>query len=174
MIVIQVTTSEQMKHVIALSTEYVTWMVDEIKATYPEIDTTPFLQAHDYDDIESRFNSLYSPPDGRLFLGMNGESVCGCIALTRWQDNICEIQTLFVRPSCRGQGIARDLVSTAIQSAKDIGYDIIRLDTLAFMTGAQTLYQSFGFYSIDPYRSGAGDIDKHIRFYELNLTNDTS
>ena len=129
MAVIQVTTSEQIKQVIALSNEYVTWMVGEIKVTYPEIDTTPFLQAHDYDDIESRFNSLYSPPDGRVFLGMNDESICGCIALTRWQGNICEIQTLFVRPSCRGQGIARDLVSTAIQSAKDIGYDIIRPGT---------------------------------------------
>ena len=42
------------------------------------------------------------------------------------------------------------------------------------MTGAQTLYTSFGFYSIDPYRSGAGDIEKNIRFYELNLTNDMS
>lgn len=167
--VVQVITETQMENVIALSTEYVIWMVDEIKNTYPEVDTTPFLEAHDYDDIRSRFTQLYSPPYGRLFLGLQDESICGCIALTKWTETICEIQTLFVRPACRGQGIARELVKTAIQSAHEIGYNAVRLDTLAFMTGAQSLYKSFGFEMIPPYRGGAGDIDKHIRFYELTL-----
>lgn len=167
--IVQATTDTHIQDMITLSTEYVTWMVEAIKATYPDIDTEPFLQAHSYENLQSRFPGVYVPPYGRLYLAYNEDHVCGCIALAKWTDTIAEMQTLFVRPDCRGQGVAKKLVNQSIATAKDIGYATIRLDTLAFMISAQTLYQSLGFVPIDPYRGGAGAMTQHIRFFELDL-----
>lgn len=171
--IVQATTQEQIQHVIDLASEYVTWMIETLQTTYIDVDTTPFIQAHAYEDLKARFPGEYVPPQGRLFLAYQNQQPSGCIAVARWTDTICEVQTLFVRPDYRGLGIAKLLVKQAIQSAHDIGYSKMRLDTLAFMTGAQTLYQSFGFNPIDAYRQGAGDIQKYIRFFELEL-NDNS
>ncbi len=167
--IVQATTDKHLEHMITLSTEYVEWMIDVIKQMYPEVDTVPFLQVRSYDNVRARFSEKYSPPDGRLFLAMQNDDVCGCAALTKWVDTTCEIQTLFVRPQYRSMGIARQLVAKVISDAQRVGYNTMRLDTLAFMIGAQTLYKSFGFYPISSYRSGSGDIQKHLLFFERKL-----
>lgn len=168
--IIQATTEGHIADVIALSHEYVTWMLDTLKQTYPDVDTESFLQAHSYENVQARFPGEYVPPDGRLLLALNEGKVCGCIALAKWSDTICEMQTLFVRPAYRGMGIGKELVMVVIGMATKIGYHTMRLDTLAFMTGAQDLYKSLGFYAIEPYRDGGtGAIQQYIRFYELDL-----
>ncbi len=168
--IIQATTESHIEDVIALCTEYVTWMLEALKQTYPDVDTDSFLQAHSYENLKARFPGEYVPPAGRLLLALNNGKVCGCIALAKWSESICEMQTLFVRPECRGMGIGKQLVTDVIGMATDIGYHTMRLDTLAFMTGAQDLYKSLGFYAIEPYRDGgAGAIQQYIRFYELDL-----
>ena len=168
--IVQTTSEADIQHVIELAGEYVTWMVHTLKATYSEIDTELFLQAHAYENLQARFPGEYIPPDGGLFIAYHDDQACGCIALARWTDTICEMQTLFVREMCRGQGIGKALVVHTIAEAKKMGYQAMRLDTLAFMISAQTLYQSLGFVPIEPYRDGAGDIQQYIRFYELALS----
>ena len=168
--IVQATSETHIQHVIELTGEYVTWMVKTLKNTYSEIDTEPFLQAHSYENLQARFPGEYVPPNGGLFLAYHDDQPCGCIALAKWTESICEMQTLFVQETCRGKGIGKALAEHAIAEAKKIGYQAMRLDTLDFMIGAQNLYQSFGFVPIEPYRDGAGDIQQYIRFYELDLS----
>ncbi|HLZ35342.1 MAG TPA: GNAT family N-acetyltransferase [Nitrospira sp.] len=52
---------------------------------------------------------------------------------------------LAVSPTHRGRGIARELVSTCIQSARDDAARVIGLFTSELMTAAQQLYESMGF-----------------------------
>jgi ribosomal protein S18 acetylase RimI-like enzyme len=93
----------------------------------------------------------YAPPDGRLFLAVENESAAGCVALLRLDGGICEMKRLYVRPAFRGCGLGWQLANETIFAARGIGYDRMRLDTLASMTPAIALYESLGFQRIPAY-----------------------
>jgi ribosomal protein S18 acetylase RimI-like enzyme len=62
-----------------------------------------------------------------------------------------EMKRLFVRPSARGRGLAKQLIAVALDEARRLRYSEIRLDTLPMMGDAQSLYVSLGFRDIAPY-----------------------
>ena len=94
----------------------------------------------------------YSPPAGQLLLAFCDSTPAGCVALRKWEDGICEMKRLYVRPEVRGQGLGRDLVLTLIEQARHLLYGRIRLDTIAAsMAEAVGLYRSLGFREIAPY-----------------------
>src|SRR5262245_15124947 len=157
------------QHVITLSQEYVTWMIGEIQQRYPELDLTEFMGGRKYDDVRKKFPGEHIPPYGRLYLALNDENVGGCIALAKLSDSVCEMRTLFVRPEFRGMGLARALVETILRDAREIGYDHMRLDTLRFMDGAQTLYRSLGFYDIPPYMNVSELQKRYVCYFEKDL-----
>lgn len=163
-------TGEALEHLIMLSQEYVTWMLAEVRERYPQLDTQDFASERQYDDVHRKFPGEHVPPDGCLLVALNGDTACGCIALGRLTPDICEVRTLYVRPACRGMGAARMLVESVLDEARSLGYRAARLDTLAFMTGAQTLYRSLGFYDIEPYHPLTPSVKPFIRFFEFDLT----
>ncbi len=95
----------------------------------------------------------YAPPTGRLFLLLHDVRPAGCVALHKLEDNVCEMKRLYVRPEFRGHSFGRDLVERVIQAAREIGYQRMRLDTIASsMKEAVELYRRSGFREIPPYR----------------------
>lgn len=95
----------------------------------------------------------YAPPAGRLLLAdFNGQRA-GCVALHRFDNGICEMKRLYVRPQFRGHEIGRRLAETVIAEARAAGYERMRLDTVApVMQRAVQLYRELGFYEISAYR----------------------
>lgn len=108
----------------------------------------------------------YRPPDGRAFLAFEGDVAVGCVALRRLAPGICEMKRLYVRPGFRGRHIGRLLATHIVQEAKQIGYRVMRLDTVPWMAEAIALYSSLGFREIQPYRFNPIE---GARFFELEL-----
>ena len=64
------------------------------------------------------------------------------------------MKRLYVRPAYRGKGLGQMLVERVIAEARAIGYERMRLDTVASsMQDAVALYRRRGFYEIEPYRT---------------------
>ena len=94
----------------------------------------------------------YAPPEGRLILCRVQEAAAGCIALKSLGHGICEMKRLFVRPQFRGKGLAITLGRRIVEEARQFGYKVMRLDTIAGkMEPAIALYRSLGFQEIPPY-----------------------
>jgi putative acetyltransferase len=96
----------------------------------------------------------YSPPAGRLLLLYHDSHAAGCVGLRNLEENVCEMKRLYVRPEFRGYGFGRDLVERVIAAAREIGYQRMRLDTIApVMKDAVELYRRMGFREIPAYRT---------------------
>lgn len=93
----------------------------------------------------------YAAPEGTIILALVEDEAAGCIALRKSSEGIAEMKRLFVREGYRGLHIGKRLVGMILEEAVKLGYAYIRLDTLATMKEAVSLYQSFGFYEIEPY-----------------------
>lgn len=61
------------------------------------------------------------------------------------------MKRLFVKPISRGAGVGKALVERVIDAARGLGYREMRLDTLATMTPAISLYWRFGFVPMEAY-----------------------
>jgi len=112
----------------------------------------------------------YAPPGGILLLAYaedaHGAHPAGCVGLRPLEPGVGEMKRLYVAPAYRRRSIGKMLAERAIQEAHCLGYRTIRLDTLAGMKSARTLYRNLGFREIGPYRHNPlpGAV-----FMELNL-----
>jgi len=93
----------------------------------------------------------YAPPSGCILLAEYSGNCVGCVALRPLDDSICEMKRLYVLPEFRGKHIGYALANAIIAEAKHIGYRRMRLDTVASMSSARSLYAQLGFYSIAAY-----------------------
>jgi ribosomal protein S18 acetylase RimI-like enzyme len=99
-------------------------------------------------DIQVQYNT----PGGCLLLVKNGEATVGCAGVRRWEGDIAELKRMYLQPETRGLGLGRQLLQTALEHARRLGYRSIRLDTLPNMQAAIALYRDFGFADIPAYR----------------------
>ena len=97
----------------------------------------------------------YAPPHGALLLAERGDVHVGCVALRPLRDEvprkIGEVKRLYVVPDARGARTGHALMQALIARAQVAGYDELKLDTLATMASARTLYAALGFRPCAPY-----------------------
>lgn len=97
--------------------------------------------------------TMYGPPTGRLFLVRAEGTFVGCAALRRIEnDTTCELKRMYLRPAHRGMGIGKAIMEKSIESARSLGYTVMKLDTIGYkMPWAVKLYESYGFRETTPY-----------------------
>jgi GNAT superfamily N-acetyltransferase len=58
---------------------------------------------------------------------------------------------MYVVPTARGQGVARLLLHQLERAARELGYDVARLDTGPKQVHAQALYADEGYQAIEDF-----------------------
>ena len=98
----------------------------------------------------------YAPPRGALLVAMQDRETVGCVALRPLASDdddamVGEVKRLYVVPQARGAHAGLALMQALLERARAVGYDALKLDTLATMTSARTLYASLGFRECAAY-----------------------
>lgn len=103
--------------------------------------------------------TMYGPPTGRLYLVESGGSYVGCAGLRKIEnDTTCELKRMYIKPAYRQLGIAKAIMELAIETACELGYTKMKLDTIGYkMPLAVKLYTSYGFRETTPYNFNPHD-----------------
>jgi GNAT superfamily N-acetyltransferase len=112
----------------------------------------------------------YAPPAGVLLLALLDGQPAGCAAIKPQESGGCLMKRMYVRPVCRGQGVAKALGRELIRAARACGYPRMQLGTMDVMEAAQGLYTYLGFQVVQPYQDVPTEIGKHTVFMELDLS----
>jgi GNAT superfamily N-acetyltransferase len=93
------------------------------------------------------------PPDGViLMLEVDGEAM-GMGRLSKLEDWVVEINNMFVSASQRGKGYGKLILNELEETARSLGYSIVRLDTGVFNVAARQMYRKAGYVERDYYGS---------------------
>ena len=114
----------------------------EIAARYPGWDATQEPTARP-DEV--------APPAGRFLVAYVDGEPAACGALKRLDDRVAEIKRVYVAPAARGRGVARRVLAALEETARELGYECVRLDTGAHQPDAVALFRSSGYAEIAPY-----------------------
>jgi GNAT superfamily N-acetyltransferase len=136
-----------------------------------------------YRDLDSRFPGGFdvgrstaapldelSPPVGTFLVAFLHERSVGCGGIRRLTDEVAEIKRMYVDPTARGRGVARNLLAALEAEARVLGCRLARLDTHASLAEAIGLYRGCGYTEIPAYNDNlyAGHwFEKDLRGSEL-------
>ena len=125
------------------------------------------LGFQEFDQEMENFPGPYALPGACLYIALHDNQPIGCVALRDLGQGICEMKRLYVKPHFRGQRVGKLLAEVVINTARSMGYDYMRLDTVLSMKHANILYNALGFKQIAPYRFNPIE---GATFFELNLS----
>lgn len=77
--------------------------------------------------------------------------VVGTAAVRRLEPGVIELKRMWLRPACRGRGLARRLMDRVLEEARGLGGRVLRLDSERRLEAAVRLYRSYGFEEIPDY-----------------------
>ncbi|WPP49508.1 GNAT family N-acetyltransferase [Catalinimonas niigatensis] len=125
------------------------------------------LDFQKFEDELAHLQSMYARPKGVLLLARqaDGQSL-GCVSVRPLEPQVAELKRMYVTAQARGKGVGRILLKRALDISSELGYQLIRLDTLSNMATAIHLYQEAGFYEIPAYCYNPFD---NAMFFEKKL-----
>jgi GNAT superfamily N-acetyltransferase len=77
--------------------------------------------------------------------------VVGTAAVRRLEPGVIELKRMWLRPDCRGRGLAPRLMDRCLDEARWLGGRVLRLDSERRLEAAVKLYRRYGFADIPDY-----------------------
>jgi len=118
------------------------------------------------DGFEDELAALPGYYDVLLVARDGAGALIGSVAVRPLPDGTGELRRFYVRPPARGTGVGRTLAASAVAQARELGYALLRLDTLPRMETARRIYASLGFVPCEPYSDNP---IPGVLFFELQL-----
>lgn len=134
-------------------------LIEYRPALDPELSALIVAQQRELHDAgEGRDGQTYATHDDIAYLvAVLSGQVVGCGAWQPLEPGIAEIKRMYVRPSFRGRGIARQLVVALEEDALAAGRPVVRLETGTYLPSAIALYRSVGYLPIPAYGEYVGN-----------------
>ena len=121
-----------------------------IRTVMNEFDANPETTILGDPTLNNMFDNYQAP--GSVYFILEDNAViaggCGIKHLDNSDENICELQRMFLLPSFRGNRFGKMLIDLCIQKAIEYKYQSIYLETLSQMTKAIGIYEKTGFKKI--------------------------
>jgi putative acetyltransferase len=165
---VQAETEEHIRHAQELFTEYVEWLRTDVDTVLEDINDVPAMSG--YKDEIAGLPGKYAPPDGRLLLAYDEGRIAGCGCFYKYDEGVCEMKRVWVRPEFRGQKVGRLLVEMLIADARKADYTTMLLSTADKLKAALALYASLGFVETEPYYESPPEVLDYEIFLKLDLS----
>ena len=147
----------------AAVTELVWEFFDYLRRDFPDraemIDK--YLEVQDVAGELADLLNRFTPPEGECLLARLGEHAVGTLMLKRVGSDVCEMNRMWVRPEARGQGLGRRLIDGVCDAAREMGFQVMKLEALDERIPAVPLYAKMGFET-DPERSSYAQADPRV------------
>ena len=88
---------------------------------------------------------------GVFYLIQVEDKIVGMGALRKLKEGIGEIKRMYIKPEYQGKGLGKKMLQLLLNRSMEYGFSAIYLETGSFMTTAQHLYRSVGFYNREEY-----------------------
>lgn len=111
------------------------------------------------DPTTDHLSRLYTGARAQYWVVTVDEKIVGGAGIRQLEganEDVCELQRVFLLPGYRGKGIAKNLIIKALQFAKDIGFKECYLETTPELSQAIGLYLKLGFYHLDQAMGNTG------------------
>lgn len=103
--------------------------------------------------------SLFNKPRSVLWVALDNRSVLGCCGVyptNGLPDHCAELMKFYVLSHARGTGVGRLLMQKSIQSAKEMGYSQLYIESLPHYAKAVSIYEKQGFSFLDAPMGNSG------------------
>lgn len=120
----------------------------------------------DFNNLDSDLLDIrnhYNKDDGECFWIVelkNNSQIIGTVALRKLKESkfsdtsdFAESKRMFLSKECREQGIGQQMLETALNFAKKVGYSKVFLYSSKDLTDSRKLYLKNGFGDIQPYNN---------------------
>jgi len=104
------------------------------------------------DPTTDNLYGLFQPKESVLWVAeINGEILgcCGVYPTEGLPENCAELVKFYLSKQARGKGIGKALLERSIESAKEIGYTDLYIESMPEFSKAIQLYERFGFYKLN-------------------------
>jgi putative acetyltransferase len=134
-------------------------LIEYRPALDPELSALIVAQQRELRDAgEGLDGQTYATHDDVTYLvAVLSGRVVGCGAWQPLEPGVAEIKRMYVRPSFRGRGIARQLVVALEEEALAAGRPVVRLETGTYLPSAIALYRAAGYLPIPAYGEYVGN-----------------
>ena len=129
-----------------------------IRAVFDELHIPKVGTAYEDVYLDFMFEEYSKDKSAYFVVEYNGKVVgaAGVAPLENEAPTICELQKMYFLPETRGLGIGSAMMTTCLQTAKELGFEQCYLETMPFMLDAQKLYKKVGFQNIDAPMGSTG------------------